>query len=189
MSTFLWETFVEKHRARHPVTTKNHFSSEKERDCHPYLWSVFEPQHDKTNKWPVRTAKTQISLGITPVWSEPSLSAWRSLGSLATHREHVPRLFSVLAECTSFCWICHAVAHLSRLVTKTKKNGMCAQRRPRVFAAYMKKTWVLSHPFSAQRRLWSNWADAQADLSLRWAHIPLCWFCREVAHLFVPFFA
>ena len=32
----------------------------------------------------------------------------------------------------------------------------------------MKKGWVLSYPLSAQRRLWSDWADAQADLSLRW---------------------
>ena len=32
-----------------------------------------------------------------------------------------------------------------------------------------------------QRRLWSNWADAQADLSLRWAHMPFCWFCHEAA--------
>ena len=23
--------------------------------------------------------------------------------------------------------------------------------------------------------------DAQADLSLRWAHMPFCWFCHEVA--------
>ena len=34
----------------------------------------------------------------------------------------------------------------------------------------MKKAWVLSYSLSAQRRLWSDWADAQADLSLRWAH-------------------
>ena len=34
----------------------------------------------------------------------------------------------------------------------------------------MKKHWVLSYPLSALRRLWSDWADAQADLSLRWAH-------------------
>ena len=40
--------------------------------------------HDKTNKVTVRPAKTQISLGIRPVWSESSLSAWRKLGSLAT---------------------------------------------------------------------------------------------------------
>ena len=39
-----------------------------------------------------------------------------------------------------------------------------------VFAVRMKKHWVLSYPLSAQRRLWSAWADAQADLSLRWAH-------------------
>ena len=32
----------------------------------------------------VRPAKTQISLGISPVWPESSLSAWRNLGSLAT---------------------------------------------------------------------------------------------------------
>ena len=40
----------------------------------------------------------------------------------------------------------------------------------RVFAVRMKKAWVLSYPSSAQRTLWSDWADAQADLSLRWAH-------------------
>ena len=34
----------------------------------------------------------------------------------------------------------------------------------------MKKPWALSYPLSAQWRLWSDWADAQADLSLRWAH-------------------
>ena len=34
----------------------------------------------------------------------------------------------------------------------------------------MKKAWVLSYPLSAQRRLWSDWADAQADQNLRWAH-------------------
>ena len=45
----------------------------------------YEPRHDKTNKVNVRPANTQISLGIRPVWSESSLSAWRKLGSLATH--------------------------------------------------------------------------------------------------------
>ena len=54
----------------------------------------------------VRPAKTQISLGICPVWSESSLSAWRNLGSLATHWAHgkdsdqtglMPRLIWVFA--------------------------------------------------------------------------------------------
>ena len=40
----------------------------------------------------------------------------------------------------------------------------------RVFAVRMKIAWVLSYPLSAQRRLWSDWVDAQADVSLRWAH-------------------
>ena len=35
----------------------------------------------KPTIWHVRPAKTQISLGIRPVWSESSLSAWRKLGS------------------------------------------------------------------------------------------------------------
>ena len=46
----------------------------------------------------------------------------------------------------------------------------------RVFAVHMKKAWVLSYPLSAQRRLWSDWADAQTDLSLRWAHSHLVGF-------------
>ena len=54
----------------------------------------------------MRLAKSQISLGICPVWSESSLSAWR----------------------------------------------------------------VLSYPLGALRRLWSDWVDAQADLSLGWTH-------------------
>ena len=47
-----------------------------------------EPRHDKTNKMSVRPAKTQISLGIRPVSSESSLSAWRNLGSLVINWAH-----------------------------------------------------------------------------------------------------
>ena len=32
------------------------------------------------------------------------------------------------------------------------------------------KLFIITYTLSAQRRLWSDWADAQADLSLRWAH-------------------
>ena len=65
----------------------------------------------KPTKWHVCPAKTQISLGIRPVWSETSLSTWRKLGSLATnwaHREHsdqtgwIPRLIWVFAGCTYY---------------------------------------------------------------------------------------
>ena len=69
------------------------------------MWT-YELPRDKTSKMTVRPAKTQISLGIRPVWSESSLSAWRKLGSLATHRAHsedsdqtgqMPRLIWVFA--------------------------------------------------------------------------------------------
>ena len=50
-----------------------------------------------------------------------------------------------------------------------------------VFAVCMKKAWVPSYPLSTQRRRWSDWTDAQADLSLRGAHMPFCWFCHEAA--------
>ena len=35
----------------------------------------------------------------------------------------------------------------------------------------------------AQRRLRSAWASAQSDQSLRWPHMPFCWFCHEAAQM------
>ena len=60
----------------------------------------------------------------------------------------------------------------------------------------MKNAWVLSYPLRAQRRLLSDWADAQADLSLRWAHshfvsFVMSWhllFCFPLFKLFWFFF-
>ena len=72
---------------------------------HPKVWTVW-PRHDKTNKMTVHPVKTQISLGIRPVWSESSLSAWRNLESLRSHWAHsrdsdqtgqMPRLIWVFA--------------------------------------------------------------------------------------------
>ena len=63
----------------------------------------------KPTKWFVRPAKTQISLGIRPVWSESSQSTRRKLGYLATHWVHsedsnqtgrMPRLIRVFAGST-----------------------------------------------------------------------------------------
>ena len=74
----------------------------------------------KPTKWPVRPAKTQISLGIGPVWSESSLyfkwvakdprfldadsedwSDWAAAhADPSLHLAHTP-----------FCWFCHAVAY------------------------------------------------------------------------------
>ena len=45
-------------------------------------------------------------------------------------------------------------------------------------------SFVVSYPLSAQRSLWSDWTDAQADLSLCWAHVSFCWFCHAEAQMF-----
>ena len=54
----------------------------------------------------------------------------------------------------------------------------------RVFAVCMKKAWVPSYPLSAQWRLWSDWADAQADLSFCWAHCHFVGFVMRWLHSF-----
>ena len=82
----------------------------------------YECLKTKPAKWHVRPAKTQISLGIRPVWSKSVLSAWWKLGSLATH----------WAAC---------------------ENSDQTGRMPRLI------------------------------LTLRLAHIPLCWFWCEAAHI------
>ena len=83
--------------------------------------SRYEPRHDKTNKMSERPAKTQISLGIRPVWSESSLSAWRNLGSLATHWAHSEDSDHTQADLSlrwahthfvGFVMFCHIAAHI-----------------------------------------------------------------------------
>ena len=57
----------------------------------------------------------------------------------------------------------------------------------RVFAVRMNISWVLSYPFSTQRRPWSDWAlggSAQSDLSLRWVLRTLCLFCHAALYIY-----
>ena len=73
---------------------------------------------------------------------------------------HLPSLFRVFAVFTD------QTGYLPSLI--------------RVFAVHMmKEARVISYPLSAQGRLWSDLANARADLSLRWAHRSFCWFCHE----------
>ena len=77
----------------------------------------------KQPKWPMRHAKAQISLGIRPVWSEYSLSAWRKVVSLATHTAHSDDWsdwadsradLSLPWAYMSFCWFCHIAAQINQ---------------------------------------------------------------------------
>ena len=74
--------------------------------CHAAAGATKTRAKTWQNQQSMRPAKTLISLGIHPVWSESSLSAWRNLGSLATQWMHsedsdqtgwMPRLIWVFA--------------------------------------------------------------------------------------------
>ena len=65
--------------------TLQHYTNDMNTSYWPYSKHKMSLILTKPTKWHVRSAKTQISLGIRPVWSESSLSAWRNLGPLATH--------------------------------------------------------------------------------------------------------
>ena len=98
-------------------------------------------------------AKTQISLGVRPVWSESSLSAWRKLGPLATNWAHsedsdqtgrMPRLIWVFAGRTltllvlsgggSNCFINVFIHNIMQVMIWTASSEfrtyrLCEQRR------------------------------------------------------------
>ena len=106
------------------------------------LWIITanEPRLDKTNKMAVRPAKTQISLGICPVRSESSLSAWRNLGSLATHWAHsedsdqtgrMPRLIWVFAERTLILLVLSCRGSNVLLVGILSESVLAGQAVPR----------------------------------------------------------
>ena len=44
------------------------------------LWKIVSCCLTNPTKWPVHPVTIQISLGIHPIWSQLSLSAWESLG-------------------------------------------------------------------------------------------------------------
>ena len=52
-----------------------------------------------------------------------------------------------------------------------------------VVAVRMKRPWVLIYQLRANRRLCSDWANAQADQSLYWAHSSVCWFCHAAVQM------
>ena len=67
-----------------------------------------------------------------------------------------------------------------KMSTSWKKNGMCAQSLCCSLNGYLRTKAFFMR---GQRRLWSYCADAHADLSLRWAHMPFCWFCHALAQI------
>ena len=72
--------------------------------------------------------------------------------------------------------------HMNRIMTiPAKRHLLPAKTQISLGIPRMKKYWVVRYPLSALRRLWSDWADAQADLeSSLGAHailLVLSWGC------------
>ena len=92
-----------------------------------------EPPHDKTSKMTVRPTKTEISLGIHPVWSESSLcTQWVAKDPSFLHADsegsdqtgQMPRLIWVIAGRTATLLVLSCgqvlvkIQSLSRIVAK-----------------------------------------------------------------------
>ena len=104
-----------------------------------------------------------------------------SLEFNAQRKEHVTKSIKNHLSCC----LRNRFSELSHLMRPAKAQISLGIRPVwSVFTVCMKKDWIFSYPMNAQRSLWSDWADAQADLSLRWAHMPFCWFCHEAAQLY-----
>ena len=61
-------------------------------------------------------------------------------------------------------WLGKRITHLS---CQNQQNGMSDQR---LLCPHEESLGPNSYTLSAQQRLWSDWADAWADLSLHWVH-------------------
>ena len=78
---------------------------------------------------------------------------------------------------------------------QNKQNDLCTQRRRRSPSASTETdqlrsmgSWGLKVSSCGQRGLRSDWADAQADLSLCWVYRSFCWFCCALAHFLFLFY-
>ena len=87
-------------------------------------------------------------------------------------------------------WVYHRVSEPPH--DKTSKMTVCPAKTQislgicrliRGFAVRSIDSWRSKVSSCGQQRLGSDWADAQADPSLHWAHMPFCWFCHEVARM------
>ena len=131
------------------------------------LQVLCDPLHDKSHKMTCARSEdsdqpwhphreTLIRLSGCGGWSEFSLGAHASLFVLS---------------CAGSLYSLHFILSLYNWWTKWHLPCLI-----RGFSVRMNKHWVLSYPVSALRRPWSDWADAQADLSFCGAHIKFVGF-------------
>ena len=68
-------------------------------------------------------------------------------------------------------------------MTRAQRRLRSAWASPSLIRVPLSACGSLSYPLSARRGLWSDWANVQADLSLRWAHKSFCRFYHDTAQM------
>ena len=135
----------------------------------------------------VRPAKTQISLGICPVWSKSSLSTRRKLGSLATHWVHskdsdqtgqMLRLIRVFAGCTHTFLVlsCHGSLYFLTECKWVAKNVYKRYATLPLSCSHFRKLYISSpntnciedfnDSFDVVKYVYAIWATSWENLSL-----------------------
>ena len=100
----------------------------------------------------------------------------------ASDRKHIKSKSISQPRFISLYYYIVTVRQVSRVMTKPT-HFMGAQRRLRsVWASARRKLGILSSQW-AHIEDWLEWADAQADRSLRWVHISIYRFWNDAAHL------
>ena len=106
-----------------------------------FALALYEPRHDKTNKISVRTAKSQVTLCIRPVWSESSLCAqWVAKDPRFLHTDSedsdqtvLPRPIWVFARRTLILlvlsWRGSFIIYLPRYKMNNLSSEVCGQLR------------------------------------------------------------
>ena len=92
-----------------------------------------------------------------------------------------------------FTEVCVLIISNNQCMTKPTKWHVCQHSdQPghlpsliRVFSVCSMGSWGPKLSSCRQQRLWSDWADAQADLSLRWAHMHFVGFCCALAQMII----
>ena len=159
----------------------------------------------------MQPAKTQISLGIRPVWSESLLcTRWVAKDPSFLHADNkdsdqtgwMPRLIWVFAGHTVILLVLswggsnQTADQRNRwaVAWQNQETDVCTHRRLRPAWAFAQSdqsslsAWrsigTFGYPSSAQRRLISL-VRCPGWSCLRWVHRSFCWFCYAVAQIFI----
>ena len=162
-----------------------------QKDAFPSLASLF-----KSSDWMTATSEGW-RLSTVACGREHHGSTYGFLFVLDTYRQWA--LYSVLLQLRLFVFLLwskgpHSTNTYEPAHDKTKQMT-CAPSEdsdqpghpPSLIRVFIVRSMGNSGPKLSpcgQRRLWLDWADALADLSLRWVHMPFCRFCHALAHIF-----